>query len=341
MRHRRTWSLISLPVEARQYRGNIGYDDDARAVYRYDSSVPNHRQLAEGDLVLIRDSSRLLGVAIVERITTSQITKQRLRCPVCETTNIKERKTAEKPWRCGPKQHEFNNPLVEEIPVTGYEAHYRQSFIDTPDAVSLASLKDAAPRPNDQLSIEEISLASVETELKNNAPQAGTLIERFFWSVVPDPMAADGDQSDLIHPGEEGAFNGTSADTRERVLKSIYLRRGQGAFRRKLVRRYGACCMATGCELMDVVEAAHIDPYRGKSDNHVDNGLLLRADLHTLFDLNLMSIDPDRLVLRFHETALSAGYDKLEGLRLMVGSKRPAREPLERRWEMFRKQVRT
>jgi HNH endonuclease len=35
---------------------------------------------------------------------------------------------------------------------------------------------------------------------------------------------------------------------------------------------------------LDILEAAHISPYRGEEDNHPENGLLLRADLHTLFD---------------------------------------------------------
>src|ERR1700722_13744752 len=43
-----------------------------------------------------------------------------------------------------------------------------------------------------------------------------------------------------------------------------------------------------------VLEAAHITPYMGASTNSLLNGLLLRADIHTLFNLGLISIDPDR-----------------------------------------------
>jgi len=49
-----------------------------------------------------------------------------------------------------------------------------------------------------------------------------------------------------------------------------------------------------------VLEAAHIKPYRGKTDSHLENGLLLRADLHTLFDLNLIGVEPDTLTVRVH-----------------------------------------
>src|SRR5262245_9271658 len=51
------------------------------------------------------------------------------------------------------------------------------------------------------------------------------------------------------------------------------------------------CCAITGCSVRDVLEAAHIHPYRGRERNKVANGLLLRADLHTLFDCGLIAID--------------------------------------------------
>ncbi|WP_114860570.1 HNH endonuclease [Azospirillum brasilense] len=42
-----------------------------------------------------------------------------------------------------------------------------------------------------------------------------------------------------------------------------------------------------------VLEAAHIHPYLGPSTNLVTNGLLVRADIHTLFDLGLIAVDDD------------------------------------------------
>ena len=80
---------------------------------------------------------------------------------------------------------------------------------------------------------------------------------------------------------------------------------------------------------MDIVEAAHIWPYRGRDDNHPDNGLLLRADLHTLFDLDLMGIEPDSLETRLHPTAGNAGYREFDGVQLCnctspAGPARPA-----------------
>lgn len=87
-------------------------------------------------------------------------------------------------------------------------------------------------------------------------------------------------------------------DARKRVVASIVRRRGQGAFRKKLLQAYNNTCAITGCQQVEVLEAAHIHPYKGEQTHAVSNGLLLRADLHTLFDLYLVAIDP--VTLRIH-----------------------------------------
>lgn len=81
------------------------------------------------------------------------------------------------------------------------------------------------------------------------------------------------------------------SDARDRISRSIVLRRGQRAFRRALIEAYEGACAVTGCTALDVLEAAHIVPYRGEHTNRVENGLLLRADIHTLFDLGHIWIE--------------------------------------------------
>ena len=131
----------------------------------------------------------------------------------------------------------------------------------------------------------------------------------------------------------------TLADTRERITRSIASRRGQRSFRNRLIGRYGPSCMISRCGLIDIVEAAHIWPYRGRKDNHPDNGLLLRADIHTLFDLDLLGIEPDSMTVRLHPDARGAGYDCFGDLPLRVpGTARPSRSALRERWDTFRGQ---
>jgi hypothetical protein len=84
-------------------------------------------------------------------------------------------------------------------------------------------------------------------------------------------------------------------DGRKRIRMAIVQRQGQGPFRKGLLAAYGGRCAISGWATEEVLEAAHIVPYRGKETNHLDNGLLLRADLHTLFDIGQLAIDPETL----------------------------------------------
>jgi len=328
----RAWSLITLQAGERQYGGNTGYSDDVERIYRYDSNVPNHKRLSSGDLVFVRNAESLLGIAQIEEVTSEPSRKLRQRCPACGSTAIKFRKSMPVPWRCS-KGHEFEVPTSEYIDVTAYEAHYGRTFLRVPEAVPVAELKAAALRPNDQLSIEEVDLARVERALIGRFPMTSRLISSFLQGSVLASSDADEECESADGPAP---YVATMTDTREKVLRSIRVRRGQRAFRDKLIRRYGARCMASGCELMDIVEAAHIDPFRGEKDNHPENGLLLRTDLHTLFDLNLMGINPDGFVLRFHSKVRDESYRNLSGKSLQIGGRlMPAQAALQRRWEAF------
>jgi hypothetical protein len=89
-----------------------------------------------------------------------------------------------------------------------------------------------------------------------------------------------------------------------------------------------------------VLEAAHIDPYRGEGNNHPGNGLLLRADIHTLFDLNLLGIEPNHLRIELHPD-IAEKYRKLVQKTLScAGVCRPLQEALKRRYTVFKKRRR-
>jgi hypothetical protein len=130
-----------------------------------------------------------------------------------------------------------------------------------------------------------------------------------------------------------GEFDPTDQrDGRRRVLASIARRRGQHAFRTKLLKAYGGRCAVTGCDVKSVLEAAHILPYRGQHTNHPGNGLLLRADLHTLFDLRLITVDVDALTLVLSPALSGSCYAEYQGkgIRLPRNPKsRPSPEALK------------
>ena len=324
----RVWALIVISGK-RQYGGHKGYEDNPTKVYPYDSAVANSRRLSEGDVVLLRDSQKMLGVARVEQVAPSQGSKQRLRCPECRTTGIKERKKKKPRWRCN-NRHEFDVPLEETVEVTQYEARFKGTFRSSKTEVSASEIKETALRPNDQLSIEELDPYRLAVGIGSREPDLAELLADAAQTISLHSEDAN------EHVNELPADYQPSIERRNDLLTTIRVRRGQRKFRKQLIRRYGARCMISGFPLLDIVEAAHIWPYRNSADNHPDNGLLLRADLHTLFDLDHMGIDPKTLHVHFSTGAREAGYNEFHDLKIDVPEGcSPSHEALSRRWDAF------
>ncbi|XDZ50195.1 HNH endonuclease [Neisseriaceae bacterium CLB008] len=81
------------------------------------------------------------------------------------------------------------------------------------------------------------------------------------------------------------------ADGRKKVITEIVRRQGQPKFRKAVLKAYSNTCAITQTTVESVLEAAHITPYLGEETNHISNGILLRADIHTLYDLKLIRIN--------------------------------------------------
>ena len=127
-------------------------------------------------------------------------------------------------------------------------------------------------------------------------------------------------------------------DERERAIRAIRLRRGQPAFRVALLEAYGSRCAITGCAVKDVLEAAHIAPYRGSLTNHSSNGLLLRTDLHTLFDCGLVAIEPNTRTVVIAKALEGSCYANIAGKSLRPPknvASGPSKRNLEKRFAMF------
>lgn len=77
----------------------------------------------------------------------------------------------------------------------------------------------------------------------------------------------------------------------ESVLRKVRI--GQGAFRLSVTDAYAKRCAITGEKTLPVLEAAHIRPYASAGPNLTTNGLLLRSDMHKLFDEGYLTITPD------------------------------------------------
>lgn len=321
----RVWSFLTIDG-ARQYGGNAGYEDDPSSVYRYDSSVSNYRQVSEGDVVVVRSRIKILGMARIERILTGEGEKERLRCPNCGISQIKERATMQPRWTCRD-HHTFDTPERETVSVTTFEAHYGGTFRPAPHALTLQQLSDAVMRPSDQMSIKELDLAKFEKVLLDDIG-CHQLVVEYANAIAPEAIA----EIDM-----DFEIPRSIIEARRCVLREVNLRRGQPQFRERLVRRYGKACQISRCAFPGLVEAAHITPYAKTNENGVHNGLLLRSDLHTLFDLGLLAVDPASMTVALHTALLKMGYASFEGAPLFTnGTSGPDHAALTERWKFFR-----
>jgi hypothetical protein len=127
-------------------------------------------------------------------------------------------------------------------------------------------------------------------------------------------------------------------DARKRIRKDVVACQGQAQFRDALIRAYSGRCPVTGCDSPYALEAAHIRPCRGEHTSIVTNGLLLRADIHTLFDLGLLAVNPATLTVVISDRLPGAHYQSLKDKPLTLPGNpelRPSHALLAERWTWF------
>ncbi|HET6380393.1 MAG TPA: HNH endonuclease [candidate division Zixibacteria bacterium] len=108
-------------------------------------------------------------------------------------------------------------------------------------------------------------------------------IGRELWLRVQSAMAASVQASAAAHAIAEDRYGPP-------IL--VQPRLGQGAFRVEVLDAYGRRCAITGERTLPVLDAAHIKPYALSGPHRLENGLLLRKDLHALFDAGYVTVTP-------------------------------------------------
>jgi DNA-directed RNA polymerase subunit RPC12/RpoP len=270
----RGWSFLVVDEGDRQHRGNEGYDDEPSRYYSWDSTVANHRGPHPGDLCLVRDSRGVLGISQIDAIDrTDGAEKIRQRCPKCGSTALKQRKTVAPAYRCSNCKAEFDQPDEEPIEITRYRADYVRSWLAIEGAVKAEDLEASCYLSRSkQHAIRLVDLSALSRLLASRQ----VLVGRDWWrggGVIELPEIPAG-----------------------RRRRTVFGRIGQHEFRRRLLERFGPVCAFTGPQPPDSLHAAHVTPYATDPRHELAGGLLLRADLHSLFDLHLITIDSDLLV---------------------------------------------
>jgi len=97
---------------------------------------------------------------------------------------------------------------------------------------------------------------------------------------------------------------------------------GQGAFRILVTDAYQRRCSVSGEKTLPVLQAAHIKPFSQNGTHEINNGILLRSDIHTLFDDGYLTITKDYTIevsQRLHDDyGNGKDYFKYHGKKLLA-----------------------
>jgi len=116
------WLLLEKSAETRTSQGIDSYQDKTGELYQYDSLVPNYKNLKRGDFVVLRKENDILGVGRIDEINEGDDEKVHWRCPLCNSTDIRERTTMSPKWKCGRCSKEFLEPVETIAEVRSYRA---------------------------------------------------------------------------------------------------------------------------------------------------------------------------------------------------------------------------
>jgi hypothetical protein len=167
-----------------------------------------------------------------------------------------------------------------------------------------------------------------------------TSLVKLEWQAEGETFFSDGSDFDVIYELPPAPPYTPPARPASKVEQLVRLRPGQSLFKMALGLAYEGKCCVTGCDVREVLEAAHIDGYLAPESNNVSNGLLLRSDVHALFDSNLLGIDPKTYRISIHTSAKGqSGYAMWHGREIYLpkeSTHRPNLSALTRRWSNFR-----
>lgn len=298
--------------DTRKYGGNTGYDDILGVQYVYDSRVANYRRVKVGDLVVLRDETGVQGVGRIHQIDRlDHVTKTRRVCPGCGSGRFEKRMRQTRRFRCRTTgcRMEFDQPAEKQVQVTQFIAHYGGYWRALDGAIDSGRIKVAfldAAKQNAIRPVDPIKLKEMLAELS-----------------IPLPPKLPEKSESPQKPPHGG-----------RRLVLTKARYGQEAFRQELLKRYGAVCAVTGPCPTDVLEAAHLRPFAEHETHDLDEGVLLRADVHRLYDNNLLAVDPESWTVVLAPSLRDySEYAKLSGVQFVRG---PSPEAVKKRFDEVR-----
>ncbi|PAU49767.1 hypothetical protein CK936_06055 [Streptomyces albireticuli] len=297
-----------IAVEERKRAGD-GYDDDPFRHYSWDERVPNAATVAVGDVIALWDTKTLLGVSVIEAIEKGRGEKILQSCPFCGRADVAPRKTMTPEYKCWKCKEEFSEPATRSITVTTYRSRHEAAWIDLRGLASGAELRQLCEKPGSQLSLRRLRWDDFRARIERGK--------------APTPLTIVDTLREIVAGGH-----------RETTVRA---RVGQPAFREDLLTTFGSVCAFTGPGPEQALEAAHLYSYAANGRHYKGGGLLLRRDLHRLFDLGLIAVNPETQTVDVSgDLACYPTYAQLQGRPLSVAITIDHRKWLGKHWNMHR-----
>jgi hypothetical protein len=299
------WLCVSAEKSEIAYAGNDGYDEELGVYYSWDSTVNNASRLAKGDLIAIWNKKSLLGFSIIDRIESSTSTKRFFSCPKCKKSALKGRKTKTPVYRCQLCGETFDERVETIGTVDVFRGFYEAGWVEAESYISAAQCRSLTKSLKDQNSLRQIDLVKFEA-LVGSLPTATTNRYRRR-------------KTELA-----GGHH----------LRTVRTRKGQNSFRERLIEIYGYKCALTGSNNRAALDAAHLYQYSEHGVHHESGGLLLRRDIHGLFDAGLISVNPKSLLIEVHEEIKEIpAYREIDGQKIQVKVSAKTKTWLEAHWD--------
>lgn len=178
---------------------------------------------------------------------------------------------------------EIKNGARTEQEMRSRIERYRRVSADTSEDYSVGCILLQSPfffEEDEWIPVSDWSREIVRGKGYTTDEEAGQRI----WAEVELRLKSGVLSSDFDHKSESPRFG---------PAQTVFPRLGQAAFRVIVTDSYRRQCALTGSRVLHVLDAAHIRPY-GQGGNHdPSNGLLMRQDVHTLFDRGYLTVTPE------------------------------------------------
>ncbi|WP_234434507.1 hypothetical protein OG337_20705 [[Kitasatospora] papulosa] len=299
---------LMLAVDEHKRAGD-GYDDDPSRHYSWDDRVNNHAKVQPNDVIVLRDRDMLLGVSVIESIETDQATKERHYCPFCGRAGAAPRKRELPKYKCWECKAVFPEPDRETVQVKTYRSEHEAGWIDLRGLMNVPQMNALCEKPKSQLSLRQLRWDDFREAVETGK--------------YPVPLDIVDSTRDVLAGGHRKA--------------TVRVRVGQPAFRKDLLATFGSVCAFTGDAPQQALEAAHLYSYAANGKHYKGGGLLLRRDLHRLFDLGLIVVNPQTKTLDVSADLEGyPDYAKLHGVPLAVPTTADHVKWLVKHWDMHR-----